>query len=272
MPTGPGRRRDRRRLRRRAPHARRVRRAPDGDHGRPTLSDLLPVVEGLPPRPPLRPGATDADRANGVPGPGGRREPPATDGWYRLGDSLPASSAVAIFGGATRKGEWVVPEQLTAFALFGGVELDLTEASFAGPEAEFTAIAVMGGVDITVPEGSPCRSTAWASSAGSTSRRKDRGSGRAGPAHQGRGVLRRRLGQAQAARSASAAAGLGPALPGPDRAGECQNRRPCASPPGTSTACPPGCRACSAGWPTPSRTSSSCRRPRSRRTRSRPTS
>ncbi len=119
-----------------------------------TLSDLLPVVEGLPPAAAaaaLAPLMPTGPTASGTGVGGGNL--PATDGWYRLGDSLPASSAVAIFGGATRKGEWVVPEQLTAFALFGGVELDLTEASFAGPEAEFTAIAVMGGVDITVPEG-----------------------------------------------------------------------------------------------------------------------
>ena len=60
---------------------------------------------------------------------------------------------MAIFGGASRKGEWVVPEQLTAFAMFGGVELDLTQASFARAVSEIIAVAVMGGVEITVPEG-----------------------------------------------------------------------------------------------------------------------
>ena len=117
-----------------------------------TLADLLPVVEGLPPA------ASAAALAPllqaGAPQPSGTSAAPVPDGWYRLGESLPSSSSVvAIFGGATRKGEWVVPEQMTSFALFGGVELDLTRASFAGPEAEIQAVAVMGGVDITVPEG-----------------------------------------------------------------------------------------------------------------------
>ena len=119
-----------------------------------TLNDLLPVVEGLPPA--SAAAALAPLLQTSAPIPSGSADPanrPAPDGWYRLADSMPASSAVAIFGGATRKGEWLVPEQLTAFALFGGVELDLTRASFAGPEAEFTAVAVMGGVDITVPEG-----------------------------------------------------------------------------------------------------------------------
>jgi hypothetical protein len=42
---------------------------------------------------------------------------------------------------------------MTAFAMFGGVELDLRSATFAGGEAEIVAVAVMGGIDITVPEG-----------------------------------------------------------------------------------------------------------------------
>lgn len=119
-----------------------------------TLTDLLPVVEGLPPA--AAAAALAPLLQASAPLPGVSADPvnrPAPNGWYSLGASLPPSSAVAVFGGATRKGEWLVPEQLTAFALFGGVELDLTRASFAGPESELTAVAVMGGVDITVPEG-----------------------------------------------------------------------------------------------------------------------
>jgi hypothetical protein len=119
-----------------------------------TLNDLMPVVEGLPPAAAaaaLAPLLQSSAPAPGTSGDVANR--PAPDGWYRLAESMPPSSAVAIFGGATRKGEWLVPEQLTSFAMFGGVELDLTRASFAGPEAEFTAVAVFGGVDITVPEG-----------------------------------------------------------------------------------------------------------------------
>lgn len=116
-----------------------------------TLTDLVPVLEGLPPAvaaaalAPLLPAPTSAT-------------PPASDsavvpGWYRPDGSASTAAAVAIFGGATRKGQWVVPAQMTAFAMFGGVELDLTLASFAQAETEIVAVAIFGGVDITVPEG-----------------------------------------------------------------------------------------------------------------------
>ena len=54
-------------------------------------------------------------------------------------------------GGATRDGKWVVPAKFQAIAIMGGIELDLTSASFAAPEATIEAYALMGGVEITVP-------------------------------------------------------------------------------------------------------------------------
>jgi DUF1707 SHOCT-like domain len=69
----------------------------------------------------------------------------------RVGGVASAGASIAIFGGAQRKGAWVVPESYTAFAMFGGVELDLREASLAAPEVTINAVAIMGGVDITVP-------------------------------------------------------------------------------------------------------------------------
>jgi hypothetical protein len=59
---------------------------------------------------------------------------------------------VAIFGGATRKGEWTVAEQYTALAVFGGVELDFREATFTAHETELYANCLFGGIEITVPE------------------------------------------------------------------------------------------------------------------------
>jgi hypothetical protein len=61
------------------------------------------------------------------------------------------SSAIAIFGGAERKGAWVVPHRFNAFAMFGGVELDLREASLEARDVTINAVAIMGGVDIVVP-------------------------------------------------------------------------------------------------------------------------
>jgi hypothetical protein len=119
-----------------------------------TVADLVPVLDGLPPAiaaaalAPLvgGPGALPAPQAQRVAATG-------TQWWPVEGSSASSSAVVAIFGGASRKGEWVVPAQLTAFAMFGGVELDLTRVTFAQAESEIIAVAVMGGVEITVPEG-----------------------------------------------------------------------------------------------------------------------
>ncbi|KRV47022.1 hypothetical protein AQ490_09705 [Wenjunlia vitaminophila] len=59
---------------------------------------------------------------------------------------------VAIFGGVTRKGRWRVGSELRAVAVFGGVEIDLTEAVFEHPEVVINVTAIFGGVDIKVPE------------------------------------------------------------------------------------------------------------------------
>lgn len=121
-----------------------------------TVGDLVPVLEGLPPAvqasalAPLTGMAMPAPTAASTAGPVANTSSP----WFPpAGSTESSSSVVAVFGGATRKGEWIVPGQLTAFALFGGVELDLTRATFAHADTEIQAVAVFGGVEITVPEG-----------------------------------------------------------------------------------------------------------------------
>lgn len=61
------------------------------------------------------------------------------------------STSIAVLGSSDRSGEWTVPAQHTAFAMMGGVELDLTRARFAADRVTITAIAIMGGIEITVP-------------------------------------------------------------------------------------------------------------------------
>ncbi|WP_407699205.1 DUF1707 SHOCT-like domain-containing protein [Streptomyces alkaliterrae] len=68
-------------------------------------------------------------------------------------------SVVAIFSGATRKGRWRPGAQTTAFACFGGVEIDLSEAVFEQRETVVNATAIFGGVDIKVPENVTLRSS-----------------------------------------------------------------------------------------------------------------
>ncbi len=60
---------------------------------------------------------------------------------------------VAVFGEAKRTGRWLVRSGLNARALFGSVELDLTEAVLEQREITITANAVFGEVIIRVPEG-----------------------------------------------------------------------------------------------------------------------
>lgn len=63
-----------------------------------------------------------------------------------------APTMVAIFGGTARKGRWRVGSWLRSVAIFGGVEIDLTDAVFESPEVVIEAICVFGGLDIKVPE------------------------------------------------------------------------------------------------------------------------
>lgn len=113
-----------------------------------TYADLEPVTRDLPagenlpaaphrvkpaPRTPL-----DPDRFGGEPG---------------------MTAAVAIMGGAVRKGDWVVPRQFTAFAVMGGIEIDMRDARFSEPTVTIHAVTIMGGIEVTVPDDATVRVT-----------------------------------------------------------------------------------------------------------------
>ena len=97
-----------------------------------TYGELVPITQDLP--------ATQASHPEPMPS------------QARIGGVPTTSNAIAIFGGAERKGSWVVPDHFNAFAMFGGVELDLLEASLESRELTIIAVAIMGGVDIVVPD------------------------------------------------------------------------------------------------------------------------
>jgi hypothetical protein len=59
---------------------------------------------------------------------------------------------VGILSGAERKGRWRVGSRITAVAILGGVEIDLTEATFTSPELVIHCTAIMGGVSVKLPE------------------------------------------------------------------------------------------------------------------------
>ena len=60
---------------------------------------------------------------------------------------------VAIFGGGERKGRWRVKLRTRVVAIFGGYDLDMTDAVFEGREVQVTVFAMFGGVHIKVPDG-----------------------------------------------------------------------------------------------------------------------
>jgi len=84
-------------------------------------------------------------------GPGASRDPAVAAPVVVSGPA--AGAAVAVFSGTKRTGRWTVPEQLSAIAVMGAVELDLREADLAAREVVVTVFALFGSVEIVVPEG-----------------------------------------------------------------------------------------------------------------------
>ncbi|AKJ11106.1 hypothetical protein ABB07_14070 [Streptomyces incarnatus] len=99
----------------------------DRVHGARTLGELAQAARGLP-----EPGPRDS---------------------LVVEDRAPTSRfAIGVFGGFRRDGEWVVPPRFTAWSMWGGGRLDLTEARFAAQETVIRAVALWGGTGIVVPD------------------------------------------------------------------------------------------------------------------------
>ena len=64
-----------------------------------------------------------------------------------------SKAALGLFGNDERAGRWVVPENFAATAIFGEVNLDLTEALLQRPHVILHATAIFGNVHVLVPEG-----------------------------------------------------------------------------------------------------------------------
>ena len=106
-----------------------------------TLGELVPLTVDLPSHAAAH---GMAARPAGVPRPAAAQS------------ALPSRSEpetmIAVFGGAQRKGRFRAGRSLKALAVFGGVEIDLTEAVFDAPELVIHCTAVFGGVEIKVPD------------------------------------------------------------------------------------------------------------------------
>jgi hypothetical protein len=103
-----------------------------------TLGELRPLVADLPV-------SFTPPTASGAPAPrvdaGSLASMPVTD------------SVMAVFGEQKRRGRWLVRSGLDAKAIFGSIELDLTEAVLEQRELTISATSVFGEVKLIVPEG-----------------------------------------------------------------------------------------------------------------------
>jgi hypothetical protein len=106
-----------------------------------TYADLEPVLSDLP----GGPGAASAP----APGPTVRLD---KDARLPAPERLPAS-VLAIFGGADRKGRWLVEPSTTVTCVFGGIRLDFRRAVLSQREVTINVSCLFGGVEIVVPPG-----------------------------------------------------------------------------------------------------------------------
>jgi hypothetical protein len=109
-----------------------------------TYAELEPITHDLP----------DSGAAY-VPAPSA----PTTMDPARFGGEATSHGAVAIMGGFTRRGDWVVPKEFTAFMFMGGGEIDLRDARFAERAVSIHIVAIMGGCEVIVPEDATVRVT-----------------------------------------------------------------------------------------------------------------
>jgi hypothetical protein len=108
-----------------------------------TMGELRPLVADLP--------VVFAPPTAAVAAPGtGLTDLSAADAATRYSAGEPV---VALFSETKRTGRWIVRSGLNARAIFGSVELDLTEAMLEQREITIIANAVFGEVIIRVPEG-----------------------------------------------------------------------------------------------------------------------
>ncbi|MFG2624825.1 DUF1707 domain-containing protein [Streptomyces sp. NPDC048473] len=106
-----------------------------------THGELEPLVRDLP-----APGAAVAP-LGAAPVPAGS----AVRWADRIGKPATSGGAFAFWGGFGRRGNWTVGRRFTAFAMWGGGEIDLREANFEDREVVIRCFAIMGGMQVTVP-------------------------------------------------------------------------------------------------------------------------
>jgi hypothetical protein len=107
-----------------------------------TYAELEPLTRDLP------------SAGAAAPMPAVPAEPSARTSWAaRIGGRATSRKAIAVMGGFQRKGTWIAPRRFTAFAFWGGGEIDLREARFEDREVEIRCFTIMGGMNVVCPPG-----------------------------------------------------------------------------------------------------------------------
>ncbi|MGW6751403.1 DUF1707 SHOCT-like domain-containing protein [Streptomyces sp. NPDC055006] len=115
-------------------HAERI----DGVYRAKTHAELEPLVRDLP--------GAHTQRRPAVSSPAPNR--PTMGAVPAVADE----NLVAVFSTSTRKGRWRVGRRTHAYAVFGNIEIDLSEAIFEYQQVVIKAVSVFGNVEIRVPE------------------------------------------------------------------------------------------------------------------------
>ncbi|WP_371656962.1 MULTISPECIES: DUF1707 domain-containing protein [unclassified Streptomyces] len=111
-----------------------------------THGELAPLVRDLP-APGVRPPSVPASPASAA----SSASSGEVDWPSRIGGTATSRGAFAFWGGFGRRGTWTVGRKFTAFAMWGGGEIDLREARFESAETVIRCFTIMGGMGVTVP-------------------------------------------------------------------------------------------------------------------------
>lgn len=71
---------------------------------------------------------------------------------YGASDNDETDTIVNIFGGSGRSGQWTVPREIRIITIFGGADIDFTDAIFTTPNVTIKILCLFGGDNIYVPE------------------------------------------------------------------------------------------------------------------------
>jgi hypothetical protein len=71
---------------------------------------------------------------------------------YTASDSNETDTIINILGGSSRSGQWTVPREIRVITIFGGADIDFTDAIFTTPNVTIKILCLFGGDNIYVPE------------------------------------------------------------------------------------------------------------------------